>query len=839
MPAEFNRVLKEGGKRIVLSGWSRFSGQARIAASDYPSARRWVAELRAFRWLPDGRFEVTGWAYDREVDYTGTEPVIEVWAQSQHALPRWVPLEVFPEPSPEVNQPFNGAQKDVDYSRTCFRAVGDLSRMVGRSSGTEQWALWAGVAAAGHGVKGTFAKAYALGPAAFLTSRRVDDRTVTPRWGKSGLSLLVGPLRPTATRVDFDPASGSIEIEVAHSGGLSAAELVSEQGHTPLAVSEAAGRSVLRGVVPAPDPGRAWLPQNPSAWDVSLPAGVDPDDAVPCLLHRVLVTDRSGKHEPVLLDSGAVPSGDPLAVQPGPAGELRIVGADCFAVVESAVLSGADEPVLEISGRCRGDLAGATVQLANERDVRSAALEQDGDTFRARIPLLQSRWDQPALPPQIGRLPLRAETGQGLSFPLRSSLALLDEVPSSVWNRWFRFYPAVNSGLVFAPRLEIPLTEDEIGTFNQARIRRQYESGEWPIIDRMYFESFYGRQCGCNPLALREEMVAKHPRVPRVWAVRDLSVAVPEGDEAVVDATTAWWRARAECRWLVVNDWLRARFTPREGQTVLQTWHGTMYKKVGLDRGDQLDAEEREFMLGERKKWDLLLSQNPHSTRVFRESYLSNPPIYEEGYPRNDLLVHGDGQPIRDVLGIRADQKVVLYAPTWRDDRTELVDYLDVNKLAADLGDDYVVLLRAHSRVIRVGSAAKVGRGVIDVSTYPNTTDLLLIADIMITDYSSIMFDYAVTGRPMIFFTPDMDEYRDQLRGVYLDLEEVGPGPMATTQDEVLAIIRDIDEVAPRFAERYAKWQADYTPWDDGGSSERVLSRFLVDAPPADPAILD
>lgn len=634
------------------------------------------------------------------------------------------------------------------------------------------------------------------------------------------------------------PVDGSIEIEVSHPVDVVGAELVSEQGRTVLEVSGGPGRYLLRGVLSAPEPGRAWLPAKPSIWDVALPVGTEPDGAVACLLQRVLVTDRAHPRVPVLMDAELVSSGDALLVQPGPAGELRIVTADCFAVVDQAVLAGGDEPVLELTGRCRGDLAGATLRLANERDARSGALEQDGDTFRARIPLLQSRWGQPALPPQIGRLLLSGETSQGRSFTVRTSLALLDEVPSSVWNRWFRLYPSVKPGLVFAPRLEIPLTEDEIGTFNQARIRRQYESGEWPIVDRMYFESFYGRQCGCNPLALREEMAAKHPRVPRVWAVRDLSVAVPEGDEAVVDGTTAWWRARAESRWAVVNDWLRARFTPREGQTVLQTWHGTMYKKVGLDRGDQLDAEEREFMLGERKKWDLLLSQNPHSTRVFRESYLSNPPIYEEGYPRNDLLVNGSGDRIREVVGVRPDQKVVLYAPTWRDDRTELVDYLDVNRLAADLGDDYVVLLRAHSRVIRVGSAARVGKGVIDVSTYPNTTDLLLIADLMITDYSSIMFDYAVTGRPMIFFTPDMEAYRDQLRGVYLDLEKVGPGPVVSTQDEVLATIRNIDEVAPRFAERYAEWQATYTPWDDGGASQRVLERFLVDAPPADPAIL-
>jgi CDP-glycerol glycerophosphotransferase (TagB/SpsB family) len=830
VPVDLGRI-----KRVVSRAVSVVSGPiaARFALPEgrFPAARDWVADLRSLRWLDDDRFELTGWAYDRDVDYTGTRPVVRVWAQSDGALPRFIPLEVTIDPSPEANQPSNGATRDTDYSGNCFRAVGSLAQLC--RYGTRQWSLRVSVAAGPSQVQGQFTKVYGLGPAGYRTSRRCASGTALPRWSKNGLGILVVPLLPTATGIDTD--GDRLSIDVAHRGTISSAVLVSPQGRTKLEVRHGPEGSTLVGSLPAIDPSRPWQEANPGVWGYPVD---DPAAALPWLQHRVLVRTGGGE-QPVLIGSGQLIESNPLRVEAGPDGELRLDAGTTWAVITGAELVGDDKPVLRVTGRCSGDLAGARFTLANQRDTRSGSVAQDGGSFIAEIGLLESHWNLAALPPQIGRLTLAATTAGGLAIPVRCAPGVMDKAPDSVWNRWFRLYYSVKAGKVLAPRLAIPLSPEEIGTHNQARIRAQYESGAWPIVDKMYFESFYGRQCGCNPLALREEMVARHPNVPRVWAVRDLSVAVPEGDEAVVDASTAWWRARAESRWLVVNDWLRARFTPREGQTTLQTWHGTMYKKVGLDRGEQLDAEEREFMLGERKKWDLLLSQNPHSSRVFRESYLSNPPIYEEGYPRNDLLVNGSGEPIRNVLGIRADQKVVLYAPTWRDDRTELVDYLDVSKLAADLGDGYVVLLRAHSRVIRVGSAAKVGAGVIDVSTYPNTTDLLLIADIMITDYSSIMFDFAVTGRPMIFFTPDMEDYRDQLRGVYLDLEEVGPGPVVSTQDEVLATILGIDEVAHRFAERYRQWQADYTPWDDGGSSARVLDRLLVDAPPADPAILD
>jgi len=227
-------------------------------------------------------------------------------------------------------------------------------------------------------------------------------------------------------------------------------------------------------------------------------------------------------------------------------------------------------------------------------------------------------------------------------------------------------------------------------------------------------------------------------------------------------------------------------------------------------------------------KWDVLLSQNAHSTEIFRRAYAWDGPIWEEGYPRNDDMSTKTGEPIRELLGVRPEQKVVLYAPTWRDDNEDkLVDFLDLPVMARELGDDYVILLRGHSRTLRTDGNVRVP-GVIDVTSYPNVTDLFLAADAMITDYSSVMFDYSVTGRPMIFFTPDLEQYRDQTRGVYFDLEELAPGPVAFTQDAVIAALRSMADDAPGYAEKYAAWQQKFNAHDDGRSAERVIARLFA-----------
>ena len=375
--------------------------------------------------------------------------------------------------------------------------------------------------------------------------------------------------------------------------------------------------------------------------------------------------------------------------------------------------------------------------------------------------------------------------------------------------------------------LSAPLEEKLVGDYQQARLKAEYHARTFEPQEAIYFESFNGRAATCNTYALDREVARRFPEMTRYWGVLDLSVAVPEGAVPVLKGTLEWWDARSTCRYVIINEWIRQKFRHQPFQVVLQTWHGSMFKRIGLDRPN-FSKDEQHFLALERAKWDILLSQNAHSTGIFRSAYAWDKPIWEEGYPRNDAMSTSSGEAIRELLGIRPDQKAVLYAPTWRDDHEEtMVDFLDLPEMARLLGDDYVLLLRGHSRTLRSGSNVRVP-GVIDVTSYPHVTDLFLAADAMITDYSSVMFDYSVTGRPMIFFVPDLEKYRDKTRGVYFDLEELAPGPVLFTQDAVVAAVRALDAEAPGYAAKYAAWQQMFNAHDDGHSAERVIDRLFA-----------
>jgi CDP-glycerol glycerophosphotransferase (TagB/SpsB family) len=158
-----------------------------------------------------------------------------------------------------------------------------------------------------------------------------------------------------------------------------------------------------------------------------------------------------------------------------------------------------------------------------------------------------------------------------------------------------------------------------------------------------------------------------------------------------------------------------------------------------------------------------------------------------------------------------------------------LDNLLDVDQLAADLGEGYVVLLRAHSRTARYAGGERGGR-VVDVTTFPDITELFLATDVLVTDYSSVMFDFAVTGRPMVFFVPDLDSY-DQIRGSYFRLADTAPGPLLGRPEDVAPAVRDAGRHEHRYTARYRVWQERYVPWDDGQAGRRVLSALFAAAP--------
>jgi len=449
--------------------------------------------------------------------------------------------------------------------------------------------------------------------------------------------------------------------------------------------------------------------------------------------------------------------------------------------------------------------ASATLEGPRARTV--ARITGGGKTWKAAFPLRVARWGGTELPLPSGDYSLSID-----------GIALDDLTLAST------LLPTLRIELRAASvRIDPPLDPIYETAEGQRTLEERYASQIGAGENAVFFESFYGQNAGCNPRAIDRVLAERAPAVTRYWSVVDLSVEVPEGAVAVVEGSPAWWRARAESRMLVVNDWLRRRFVRKPGQHVLQTWHGTPLKRLALHRPG-FDPRRMAAVVKESRRWDVLLAQNTYAARILKKAYVFfGKPVWTEGYPRNDVLLGGDAAAVRASLGIRPDERVLLYAPTWRDDRAEMVDYVDPERLAADT--DAVVLVRGHSRTLKPGRDTG-GARVIDVTGYPETARLLLIADVLITDYSSVMFDFSVTGRPMYFLVPDLEHYRGELRGFYFDLAERAPGPLVRSQDELVAALAD-ESVPAAYAERYAAWRAQFNRLDDGGAADRVVSRIL------------
>jgi len=355
-----------------------------------------------------------------------------------------------------------------------------------------------------------------------------------------------------------------------------------------------------------------------------------------------------------------------------------------------------------------------------------------------------------------------------------------------------------------------------------------------PSPGRVFYNSFNG-QFSDSPRAIYEELIGRDDGLRHTWIGSD--GAFPRTLTTVAPYSFGYLRAAAQAGYIVSNQQLPKNYRKRRGTTYVQTWHGTPLKRIGFDndrwkqkpRG--LDHIARDFA-----KWDFLISQNPFSTEIFRRAFRFDGEILETGYPRNDALNSPDAAAtrahVREKLGIDDGVRAILYAPTWRDnvvdDRGALkfALTLEADRLEASVGADHRLMLRLHY-LLAAAPVAGLGAFVRNVSGHPDIRDLYLAADVLITDYSSAMFDFAVTGKPIVFFAYDLDEYRDSVRGFYFDLEAEAPGPVCRTTDEVVDALRDLDSVHASHAAHYARFQERFCPYDDGGAAARVVDRVM------------
>lgn len=362
--------------------------------------------------------------------------------------------------------------------------------------------------------------------------------------------------------------------------------------------------------------------------------------------------------------------------------------------------------------------------------------------------------------------------------------------------------------------------------------------------DLAVYTSYGNALPSCNPLAVFEKAKELAPRVRGVWLVREeLAAEMPEGIDHVVRGSRRYWEVMARATYFVSNGDFPDGIVKRPGQVYAQTHHGTPLKRMGLDRKTHpAAARDIDFdrLLERVDQWDLSVSANQHSTAQWERVYPGAFESLATGYPRNDRYYTAGAEDVaaaRDRLGIPAGKTALLYAPTHRDYRKEWTPPFDPARLAEALGEDFVLLVRPHR--LDSGSplpAELAGHDrVIDVSRHPSVEELCLAADALITDYSSVVFDYANLDRPIVVHADDWETY-SHVRGVTFDLLSGlpgdTPGPVTATEEELADVFLSGRWRGPESTALRAAFRERFCQYDDGHAAERVVRRLFLSQDP-------
>ena len=357
--------------------------------------------------------------------------------------------------------------------------------------------------------------------------------------------------------------------------------------------------------------------------------------------------------------------------------------------------------------------------------------------------------------------------------------------------------------------------------------------------DLAVYAAYWYRGYACNPAAIYEKAKELVPGVRGVWVVKPGGQkALPKGVKYVVSGSRAYYRAIARAHYLINNATFPPEVVKREGAIHVQTHHGTPLKTMGLDQPKfpaSLGGYNADRLRSNIAKWDFSVTANRHTTLLWDRQFPIKGETLETGYPRNDRLACATGADVaaaRAELGIQPGERVVVYAPTHREWHATFTPVLDVDALAEALGPETRILLRGHYFYGSIGFPPQHPR-VTDVSSFGSVETLYLAADVLITDFSSLMFDYAVLDKPLVIFAPDWEIYR-AVRGVTFDLPAEPPGVFARTFDDLVTAFRTGavgDEVA---AKARARFRERFCSLEDGHAAERVVRRvFLGESLPA------
>ncbi|MDF9824851.1 CDP-glycerol glycerophosphotransferase [Breznakia sp. PF5-3] len=361
------------------------------------------------------------------------------------------------------------------------------------------------------------------------------------------------------------------------------------------------------------------------------------------------------------------------------------------------------------------------------------------------------------------------------------------------------------------------------------------------------FIAYHGRGYACNPKYLHKYMMSQErfKDYKMVWAVKKFKITKIEGAKIVRYNGLKYFYYMSKAKYWVINCKMPKHIVKKPEQVYLQTWHGTPLKRLAHDiqvkedttfyRSEMSFEQMANTYDNDVKKYNYMISPNHFSTKVFQSAFrIDRKRLIETGYPRNDYLTNITQEEIevlKEKYHIPEGKKVILYAPTWRDNTYNARGYTfelqaDFHKWMEVLGDEYVVLFKPHYLIVnKFKRDEEIREFVKNVRAGRDINELYVIADVLITDYSSVFFDYANLNRPMYFYMFDLDAYAEELRGFYFDIYKTLPGDIIKNEDELLMKIKS----GNYDYKRLAKFNEEFNDLQDGHCCEKVVNIMFND----------
>ena len=364
------------------------------------------------------------------------------------------------------------------------------------------------------------------------------------------------------------------------------------------------------------------------------------------------------------------------------------------------------------------------------------------------------------------------------------------------------------------------------------------------------FEVYGGRGYTCSPRSIYEVMLTldKFKDYKFVWAFNDINAHnIKKDDRTIIikSGSSDYYKYLSISKYWIVNFAIDEAVLKKKGQYYVQCWHGTPLKRLRCDievEGSSMNStlEIRKKNDKDASRYDYFISPSKYASMKFISSFnLKNLGkeniIIEKGYPRNDSLFNYSNKDVDNIkkkLNIPKDKKVMFYLPTFRDNQhTSGVGYtyqleIDFKRLMDKFSNEYVILFRPHYFIANKIDLSEYKGFVYNVCDYDEINDLYIVSDMIITDYSSVFFDFANLKRPMIFFMYDIEEYKNKLRDFYIDLDEL-PGPITVNNDELIDVIENIEKYNKKYKSKYEEFNKKYNSFDDGNASIRVINEIF------------